>query len=817
VNGARAAGDGRAAKAALVVVAGLTCLVFFDLVFRGHVLFERDIHALFWGQCESFVNVLVGGAWPVWDPYLGFGQAMLANPGAQVFYPLTWLNLLMRPESYYSVYAVGHLLLAGSGMLLLGRACRFSWAGSTTAAAVWMLSGPLLSAVDLWQHFAGAAWMPWVIVGAERALARPSARRVVAWALLQTAQVLTGSLDLVVLTALPQAALVLNRVNWRRPLGRATGRLVGRVALAAGLTVLWTAALWLPALALLGQTGRADLPETGRMLWSVPPVGLLQCLLPVLPESLPLRFELRRLLFDGREPLLSSIYLGLPAFALVLSAAVSTRRRLVGAAAALVVLSLMLALGRHGLAYFIATGAVPQLELLRYPVKTTLLAALGFALLAGAGLDAWRQGRLSRRTSTVVAGVVALGGLLALLAARWLDLSAYELLDPGPRNPLVPGAVEAVLVLPVWSGIVALVVAALVALASRAEPRRVVALSTVVAALAALDLLVVHRGINPTVPRAFAQATPSVVAVLHEDAARRIHAFDYLQRPKGATSLRPTQDPELLQIPQVRRHLVVTRAYPTSLTRFGLRGSFDVDVVGLHSRGRRGLRLLILAAQRNPAQLLRLLRLGGVSHVLALHQEGLEGFSPRASFEAPLVGAIHVFRVPDSLPTVSVVAGVRVADGLDAYKALVAPDFDPRTSVVLASGEPREAPAGFSRSAELQEQRADRLRARVSASAPAHVVLPESFDEGWTATVEGHPVPVLRVNVSFRAVAVPAGTHDVTLVYRPARLRLGLGLSGLSIAATLAVLGLLHRRIDGAPRNGGAPQSGGTRDEGATP
>jgi hypothetical protein len=203
--------------------------------------------------------------------------------------------------------------------------------------------------------------------------------------------------------------------------------------------------------------------------------------------------------------------------------------------------------------------------------------------------------------------------------------------------------------------------------------------------------------------------------------------------------------------------------------------------------------------------------------VLALHQEGLEGLSPRASFEAPLVGAIHVFRVPGSLPTVSVVAGVRVADGLDAYKALVAPDFDPRTSVVLASGEPREAPAGFSGSAELQEQRADRLQARVSASAPAHVVLPESFDEGWTATVEGHPVPVLRANVAFRAVAVPAGTHDVTLVYRPARLRLGLGLSGLSIAATLAVLGLLRRRIDGAPRNGGAPHSGGTREEGATP
>jgi hypothetical protein len=269
---------------------------------------------------------------------------------------------------------------------------------------------------------------------------------------------------------------------------------------------------------------------------------------------------------------------------------------------------------------------------------------------------------------------------------------------------------------------------------------------------------------------------------------------------------------------QTLRHLVVARAYPTSFARFGLRGSYDIDIVGLNSRKRHGLRMLLLAVQRDPGPLLRLLQVGGVSHVLALHQQGLEGLPARASHTAPLVGAIHVFLVPDRLPTVSVVASARVADGLDAYKALLAPDFDPRTTVLLVSGEPRTAPTGFSGSAEVQEERADRLRARVSASAPAFLVVPEGYDEGWTATVDGRPAPVLRANVAFRGVPVPAGTHDVALVYRPANLRLGLGISGLSIMATLATLWLRRRRADPTPREGESPAPGeASREEDGTP
>ena len=791
--------EARRPLAAVVAVVAVVALVFFDILFRGGVLFERDIMAHFWGQCESLANVVRAGAWPVWNPYLGFGQPMLANPGAQVLYPLTWLNLLVRPEDYYTVYAVGHLLLAGTGMLWLGRALRLSWAASTTAAAVWMLSGPLLSAVDLWQHFAGAAWMPWVVTGAGRALDRPSAGRVLTWALLQSAQVLTGSVDLVALTAVPQAFLVLGRLSWSRPLDGRNGRLLTASAGAAVLTVAWTAAVWLPAVQLLGRTSRGEPSQIGRLMWSARPVTLLQTLVPLFPHDLPLRESVRVFLYEGREPLLASLYLGLPALALVLAAFASARRRLAGAAALLVGLSLLLALGRHGLAYFWATATLPQLELLRYPVKATLLAAFGFAVLAAVGLEALCQGRLSRRAATAVATATGGAGTLALLAVRWLRGAGEGLLDPSRSSPEIPGALESALATATWSGAVALVVAGLFALAGRARAPRRTALA--VAAVVVLDLLVAHRGLNPSVPRALVQATPRVIDILREDGARRVFVFGYLLRLAGTEPLRPDLPPELTRLDKSWRLLVESLVYPTAVQRWGLGGSYDFDIVGLDSRGRHGLHLLVLAAARDPGQLRRLLRVGGVGHVVALHREGLDALESVATVAHPVVGDVHVYRVPEPLPLVSAVAGTQVVTGHDRYKKLVDPAFDPRTTVILSDGaEARRPPEDFEWEVQVAEEMPDRLRLSSVTSAPAFLLLPEGYDEDWKATVDGRTTSVLRANIAFRAVPVPAGTHEVVLAYRPASVAWGLGISALSIAAALVAAGLRRRPGTGAAR-----------------
>jgi MYXO-CTERM domain-containing protein len=59
------------------------------------------------------------------------------------------------------------------------------------------------------------------------------------------------------------------------------------------------------------------------------------------------------------------------------------------------------------------------------------------------------------------------------------------------------------------------------------------------------------------------------------------------------------------------------------------------------------------------------------------------------------------------------------------------------------------------------------VRIEAELDAPGFVVFVSTHDPGWQATVDGAPAPLLRANLAFCAVAVPAGRHVVELVYRP--------------------------------------------------
>ena len=57
-------------------------------------------------QVESFVRGVATGSWPLWDTYSGLGRPLLADPRAEILYPPTWLNLVLRPATYYALTGV---------------------------------------------------------------------------------------------------------------------------------------------------------------------------------------------------------------------------------------------------------------------------------------------------------------------------------------------------------------------------------------------------------------------------------------------------------------------------------------------------------------------------------------------------------------------------------------------------------------------------------------------------------------------------------------------------------------------------------------
>jgi hypothetical protein len=770
------------------------------VLFSGGVYFKRDVHLVWHPQVESLVRAVHSGSPPLWDPDLAFGQPLLGDPSAQIAYPLTWLNLLMRPWLYYTLFVVVHFLLAATGMRRLARHLGLSPLASTVASLVFVLSGPYLSMVDLWHHFAGASWLPWVVLAADRAL-DGGRRETATFGAVLALQIVAGSADLVAMSLLLAAVVgVAPRFTSLRAGGRAGLLPLARAGLGLLLALGASALLWMPSLDLVSRAARSQLPEAVRTYWSVHPAVAVETVLPGLLSALPLHRDLRAAFFESREPFLASLYLGTGVVALAVGAVAASRHRLRLPLLALLSITILVALGAHTPVYGLVTTIVPPLRILRYPVKMMVLAAAATALLAGLGLDAWREARSKvsaavTPTLAVLGTVAALGAVAAALRPEWfaplLDLA--EGVSPGLplRSTSVRLAVTAAL-----AGIVVGLVR------GRGASGHVGPLAaSVLAGLAVADLAVYHRTPNPVAPARLYTVRPEVLVDLGEAGASRVYVYDYALPGKTARYLEG-RGPYALARKPADFSLDAASALGMQMSlasespgRWGIAQAFNVDSRGLQAAPLARLTRLLHDVEETPAHV-RLLRAGGVTHTLAFHVlpdvqalRALPGL-----FERPLL----VARVEEPLPRCYVVGGARTVDDERASSLLLDEGFSSREEVLLAEGEEDlSAPAGFRGTCRVTEARATRVTLETEQNARGHVVLLDTWDPGWRVLVDGRAAPLRRANLAFRAVPLAEGRHVVELTYRPRSLDVGLLLTVLS-ASALALL--LVRRAQG-PRD----------------
>lgn len=115
----------------------------------------------------------------------------------------------------------------------------------------------------------------------------------------------------------------------------------------------------------------------------------------------------------------------------------------------------------------------------------------------------------------------------------------------------------------------------------------------------------------------------------------------------------------------------------------------------------------------------------------------------------------------------------------------------------LAAGRlPEAEPSAFlpwqEAAARLRENACDRFRTRadgfdahIDAKAPGLVVFTIPYDKGFSAVVDGTPADVVPCDLSFMAVYVGEGSHEITFTYRTRGLGAGIALSLLAAAALL--------------------------------
>jgi hypothetical protein len=130
-----------------------------------------------------------------------------------------------------------------------------------------------------------------------------------------------------------------------------------------------------------------------------------------------------------------------------------------------------------------------------------------------------------------------------------------------------------------------------------------------------------------------------------------------------------------------------------------------------------------------------------------------------------------------------------VRDGASALRAALEPGFDPATAVVVEGDPGLEPVLGTAPgTASYREVRPEDVRVSVRADGPSVVVVRNTWERGWRATVDGERAPLLRADSFLQAVPVPAGDHEVRLVYHEPTIGWGLLGSGLAWTGLVAAL-----------------------------
>ena len=739
--------------------------------------------ALFWGlPATQFVpwrafafDELAAGRLPLWNPYAGGGAPLLANYQSAFFYPLTWLGVILPAHLAMAVGAILHLVWAGLGMWLFLRALGVPELGRGVSALAFAVTGYTIARFGTPPMAGAVAWMPWLLWSVHRLTERPngpSARRSVSVMALVVAMLLLvghAQLAFYALTATSLYAL------WRAWAARESGRGAllnlaragGAVALGAGVAAVQLA----PTAELLHASQRAGgLDYDFVMNFSYGPLRLLSMVtphffgspadgtylgkgaywedaayigfLPLVLALLALFVWLRRRARPDRHPAFAAA----PFFALM------------GAGA------LALAMGKHTPLYDFLYHNVPTFAMFQAPARWLLLTAFSLSVLAGVGTLGWGRGRWTffwcRLAATGGAGIV----VMALLAPQ--VIVAHEALSVLSAAMVALGA---------WiTGSAVLTLAQPDPHSQRATVWRRWWQAAVLA-FVAIDLLWAWSGFTPTVPASFYDPVTDEQGSARQD-SRAYWFADY-------------QDTVMFETWFTFHDFRTAQADWPALRRSRLP---DLNVLD-HApqlnnfdpmQPREHLRYIALIESAGPARAEALLRAASVSVVYA--ETGPPGWA----------GERERFTAPQPAPRAWLAPAARWFGEQSALEAqLLGPHWDPWETVLISGNPPVAGRARGGRGAvEIVADTHTALHLHAEADGPAWLVLADMWYPGWTATVNGEPVEVMRANLAFRAVPVPAGACEVIFRYDPLSLKIGALVSAANLAVVAVLLAWRGRR-----------------------
>ncbi len=777
--GARASPDAhaRAPLGRLMVVAGTIGALWLIAASRwvlADAVVPWDSKNQFYAFFRFLAASIHAGVSPFWNPYHYGGHPSVADPQSLIFAPALALWALLDPTPSlraFDLIVYAHLLAGGLAVGAIGWRARWPAAACVLAAVLFMFGGAAAGRLQHTGLILSYAFFPPALLLLELALERRSILIALGFALVASTLALGRNQVAMLLCLVLLAVAIAEIAGAAQPLRYLRERLAVLAVMAvAGLALIAVPMLLTMQFAALSnrpaelidealkgslypanlaQLAVADIFGTHKTYWG-PSAGTL-------PE-VAYTDDSFNYMFVGSVPLVLVLWFGVVGGRLFRRG----RRLLAGAA----VLALLYALGRYTPLFPLAFEWLPGVREFRRPVDADFVFLAMLALLAGHLLaDYVREGLPPRR---ILAS--------AVVAAAAIAIVAWGVSFSGRTGHLGNALTEAVETIPVAAGVILVLV-----LARSLRMRAVAAVLVTAVAVGELMWWNVNFRLNGE-PR-------SNYAVLDAPAPADAQVVDFitrLMRERQQAGERPRI--EIVGMGGPWQNLAVTRGLEAINGYNPLRiGFYDRLVAPGESNWVVELRDFPRSFDGYDCALARALGLEFI--VLGKPIEQMPHLARVPVAELLMAGPrAWIYRLRDASPRLKFTARVEIADA-DATGAAGELLVPPSRDRVLIDDDtpPVKSYAGLvagGATAQIVSWRPDRVEIEAVSDAGGMLALHDPYYPGWVAEIDGRPAPILRADVLFRGVEMPAGRHRVVFRFAPFALD--------NLAAALKLV--LHRR-----------------------
>lgn len=734
--------------------------LFRDILFGGHLLTGADFVSFYLGlKSFLFHEVHQHHAIPFWNPFVFGGIPFLAHFESTIFYPLDILFWFIPPEKAYGITMFIHFILASFFMYILVRSLGIGYAGSFAAATVYTLNGHILPVLNngLMYRIQACTWMPLILFVLRKAVTSKSHCHYACLAgILWGVQILSGSPQDAFYTFLAGCFFLLCHARPGRLEMRHNLRILLIACLVFVTAVGLTAIQLVPAFEFINQSVRTLFNSfTLKSMGSYPLEGVITTLMPHFfgnfvdrsfwvsgtPWSVPVYN-----LYVGILPLLLFIYLPFRDL---------KNNRIFLFSVGLAILSLLLAFGANT-PFYRLVSYLPGFDSIRAPAKTVGLWVLALGLLTGMAVDLFfkpSRAILLKRTRAVfliVCGIMVLGIFLLLDRTLSLKVFAPFILDEAIPQRMADAAhiisgefVRLMLLSALGLGFVLLYL-------RRILNRRVAAV--LFCCLLLGDLLVVNRG-----------------AVPHKD-----ELYQWAEQTKAALDNTIGRDKEIFRVGSYK---------------FGMGASIEM-YLGYQTVG--GYNAMFLRRYYEYINQYRFYKqtipLGWIIFFYGDHENRVLMDLLNVKYVISYANKSYGLR-ESYLPRAFFVPRAKVLPKKEILARLIDPDFDPLQTVLLEDSVPalprrsQKSPLKkpFQGKVTITSYRPDEIVIRTDSQDSGYLFLSESFYPGWKAYVDETPVRILRGNYLFRVIELPRGKHHVRFVFDPFTIKLGMGITLLTM------------------------------------